>query len=58
LVRLLHVAMGSASELEVHLLLLRDLGLPNNPNCQQLAREVTKVKRTLTLSIGNLRAER
>jgi len=42
LARFLHIAMGSASELEVHLLLTRDLDLLNNPDYEQLEKEVTE----------------
>jgi four helix bundle protein len=40
--------MGSASELEYHLLLVRDLGLLDRPDYEQRAGKVTEVKRILT----------
>jgi four helix bundle protein len=50
--------MGSASELEYHLLLTRDLNLLKDPDYEQLERQVTEVKRMLTSFIKRLRAER
>lgn len=58
LARFLQIAMGSASELEYHLLLARDLKLLNGLHYKQLAGEVTEVKRMLTSFIQELRAER
>jgi four helix bundle protein len=49
--------MGSASELEYHLLLARDLSLLNSSDYEQLAEKVTEVKRMLTSFIQKLRAE-
>ena len=49
---------GSASELEYHLLLARDLELLNGSDYKQLAGEVTEVKRMLTSFIQMLRADR
>jgi len=57
LARFLQIAMGSASELEYHLLLTHDLGLLNSPDYEQLAGKVTEVKRMLTSFIQKLRAE-
>jgi four helix bundle protein len=57
LARFLQIAMGSASELEYHLLLARDLGLLNSPDYEQRAEKVTEVKRMLTSFIQKLRAE-
>lgn len=48
LARFLRIAMGSASELEYHLLLSHDLGLLNTPDHECLTKEVTEVKRMLT----------
>lgn len=56
--RFLQIAMGSASELEYHLLLARDLNLLNSSDYNQLAREVTEVKRMLTSLIQKLTADR
>ncbi len=58
LARFLQIAMGSASELEYHLLLSRDLGLVDAANYDQLARETTEVKRMLTSFIQTLKADR
>jgi len=56
--RFLQIAMGSASELEYHLLLARDLNLLNSVDYNQLAGEVTEVKRMLTSLIQKLTADR
>ena len=56
--RFLQIAMGSASELEYHLLLARDLNLLNSSDYNQLAREVTEVKRMLTSFTQKLTADR
>ncbi len=56
--RFLQMAMGSASELEYHLLLAHDLGLLNEAGYDQLAKEVTEVKRMLTSFIQKVGADR
>jgi four helix bundle protein len=56
--RFLQIAMGSASELEYHLLLARDLNLLNSSDYEHLANGVTEVKRMLTSFIQKLRADR
>ena len=58
LARFLQIAMGSASELEYHLLLARDLNLLNSSDYEHLANGVTEVKRMLTSFIQKLRADR
>ena len=58
LARFLQIAMGSASELEYHLLLSRDLGLMDVANYDQLTQETTEVKRMLTSFIQKLKADR
>ncbi|HEV8711578.1 MAG TPA: four helix bundle protein [Candidatus Binatia bacterium] len=58
LARFLQIAMGSASELEYHLLLTRDLNLLDGSDYDQPAGEVTEVKRTLTSLIQKLTADR
>ena len=58
LARFLQIAMGSASELEYHLLLSRDLGLVDTAIYEQLARETTEIKRMLTAFIQTLKANR
>ena len=50
----LRIAMGSASELEYHLLLAHDLGLLDAPDHERLAKEVIEVKRMLTSFIQKL----
>lgn len=55
--RFLDMAMGSASELEYHLLLARDLGLVMGPAYDRLAREVTQIERMLTSLTQKIRAE-
>jgi four helix bundle protein len=58
LARFLQIAMGSASELEYHLLLARDLSLLNSPDYERLTGGVTEVKRMLTSFIQKLKADR
>lgn len=55
--RFLQIAMGSASELEYHLLLARDLGLLNDLDYERLSQETTEVKQMLTSFIKKLKAE-
>lgn len=57
LARFFQIGMGSASELEYHLLLVRDLGLLKTSDYEQLASEVIEVKRMLTSFIQKLRAD-
>ena len=56
LARFLYIAMGSASELEYHLLLSYDLDFLTEPEHDRLAKEVTEVKRMLTSFIQKLKA--
>ena len=58
LARFLQIAMGSASELEYHLLLACDLGFLKTAEYEALAREVTEVKRMLCSFIQKLKADR
>jgi four helix bundle protein len=58
LARFCQIAMGSASELEYHLLLARDLELLNEKDHLYLESELIEVKRMLTSFIQRLRAER
>ena len=46
LARFLQIAMGSASELEYHLLLAHDLDLLDSSDYDRLARDVVEVKRS------------
>lgn len=55
LARFLQISLGSASELEYHLLLARDLGLLDDPEHERLTGEVTEVKRMLTFFVRSLR---
>ncbi len=56
LARYLQVAMGSASEVEYHLLLARDLRLCDSPQYNELEAIVTEVKRMLTSFILKVRS--
>ena len=53
--RFLQVAMGSASELEYHLVLARDLGFLNTKDYRQLEQDVVEVKRMLAALINAIR---
>ena len=57
LARFLRIALGSASELEYHILLSTDLSYLNKSVSQQLSKQVTEVKRMLTSLIQKLMAE-
>ena len=48
------MAMGSASELEYHLLLAKDLEYLSAPNYQPLHESVTRVKRMLASLINKV----
>lgn len=56
--RFLSISMGSASELQYHLLLAKDLGYLCDTDYEQLAGDVSDVKRMLATFIIKLRAER
>ena len=58
LARFLQIAMGSATELEYHLLLAHELNLLKTSDYEPLARDVTEVKRMLTAFIQKLKADR
>jgi len=53
--RFLQVAMGSASELEYHLLLAHDLEMLGEPDYKSMESQVVEVKRMLGAFIGKLR---
>lgn len=58
LARFLQIALGSASEVEYHLLLARDLGYLENNKQQELSTRTCEIKRMRTSLIKKLRAER
>lgn len=55
--RFLQIAMGSASELQYHLILAHDLGLIEAQNYAPLEQSVIEVKRMLASFIQKLKAE-
>ena len=55
--RFLHISMGSASELEYHILLARDLQLMEEATHSRLANEISEVKHMLWKFIETLKAE-
>ena len=55
--RFLQMAMGSASELEYHLLLGRDLGYLDSTDHQELEERTTEIKRMLASLIRKLTAD-
>ena len=54
--RFLQIAMGSASELEYHLILARDLGFLDSVLQEELEQSITEVKRMLSGFMKRLRA--
>jgi len=58
LARFFHIAMGSASELEYHLLLAHDLNYLSASDFDRLANQTTEAKRMLTGFIKSLKADR
>jgi four helix bundle protein len=56
--RFFQIAMGSASELEYHLLLAHDLGFLNDGDFRQLAPKVVEVKQMLASFIKTLKLGR
>jgi four helix bundle protein len=56
--RFLQIAMGSASEVEYHLLLAHDLGFHPQPAYEQLTAGVIEVKRMLVSLIQKVRINR
>jgi four helix bundle protein len=55
--RFLYIAMGSASELECHLLLARDLGLLPLEKADKLQTDIESTKRLLAALIRKLKAD-
>lgn len=58
LARFLQIAMGSASELEYHLLLAHDLDYLNKSDYERIRNEVIEIKKMLTSFIQKLKADR
>jgi four helix bundle protein len=56
--RFLQIAMGSASELECHFLIARDLGFMNQATHEKLSSQTTEAKRMLASFLKKLRADR
>ena len=56
LARFLQIALGSASELENHLLLAQDLAFVKPTDYERLSREMTDLKRMLTSFVKNLKS--
>jgi four helix bundle protein len=54
LARFVRIAMGSASELDYHLLLSRDLGLMNGDDFTHTASELTEVRKMLTSFLSSV----
>ena len=52
--RYLRIAMGSASELEYHILLAKDLGLLKHETYQQTNRDTEEVKKMLAAFVGKI----
>ncbi|MBM4123104.1 MAG: four helix bundle protein [Nitrospira sp.] len=57
LARFLHIAMGSASELQYHVLLAHDLDLLSNADHKRLTGEAIEVKRMLASLIKKLKTD-
>lgn len=55
LARFMQIVMGSASKLEYHLLLARDLNYLSDPDYGELAERTKEVKRTLAPFINRLK---
>jgi len=56
--RYLQIASGSASELDYHLLLARDLGFLPDTDYHDLARRLTEVRKMLTSLLQKIDADR
>ncbi|HEY4724018.1 MAG TPA: four helix bundle protein [Anaerolineae bacterium] len=56
--RFLQIAMGSASELEYHLLLAHDLEYPTQADYDRLSNAVVEIKRMLASLIVKIKADR
>ena len=58
LARYMQIFMGSASELEYHLLLVRDLGYIDQPTYQKLNTDTIEIKKMLSPFINRLRGKK
>jgi four helix bundle protein len=56
--RFLQIVLGSAAELEYHLLLSHDLGFMNDLDYEELSRKTIEIKQMLTSFIKKLKADR
>ncbi len=56
LIRFLHISMGSAHELEYHVLLSRDLGFLSNADYGQFEQQITEIGRMLRGLIQKLKS--
>jgi four helix bundle protein len=56
--RFLQIAMGSAAELEYHLLLSHDLGMLDDDSYEKLSQKTIEIKQMLTSFIKKLKADR
>ncbi len=56
--RFLNIALGSASELEYHFLLARDLNLVTEENYERLNESVIEIKRMLASLVCKVEADR
>jgi len=56
--RYLQIASGSASELDYHLLLSRDLGLPEEPQYRNIEKSLTMVRKMMTSLLQKIESER
>ena len=54
LARFVRIAMGSASELDYHLLLSRDLGIMNEDDFKSSVAALTEVRKMLTSFLGSV----
>ncbi len=57
LIRFLHIAMGSASEIEYQLLPAHDLGYLKAEDFRQLQNKITEIKRMMTGFVKKLKAD-
>jgi len=57
LARFTRVAMGSASELDYHLLLSRDLGFLKDDEYQRASKNLTEVRKMLTALLNSIENE-